>query len=267
MNRKNSLITNTCVNNQQTTWTYNQGVILSGLGLLYNVTQNITLLNIAQNIADAAINYLSYSNGIFKEPCEPKCDGDQLLFKGIFVRHLSYLLPFLIDPIHKQKYEDFLQNNAQTVWINKLCENDGFYGLIWNNESLTNCNSSQNVASSSAVWDLFLSLAMTNKISFSSSSQWTLIGLGNCMDNQNMSMPNFYKRNVNETICRITAEQDQGSIAYDYQFDCQKIGFCRIRTLSNKDKTPPGWFYEYGNAHNVTKTNKVSLTNCYLKKF
>ncbi|CAF5216752.1 unnamed protein product, partial [Rotaria magnacalcarata] len=72
----------TCVNNNQTTWTYNQGVILSGLALLSNATNNSTLINIAQHIADSTIELLTYSSGILKEPCEPKCDSDQNLFKG-----------------------------------------------------------------------------------------------------------------------------------------------------------------------------------------
>ncbi|CAF1652048.1 unnamed protein product, partial [Adineta ricciae] len=37
----------TCLNNNQTTWTYNQGVILSGLAMLANATNNATLLTIA----------------------------------------------------------------------------------------------------------------------------------------------------------------------------------------------------------------------------
>ena len=44
-----------CENNQQTAWTYNQGVILGGLAELYKSTADTNNLNRAQAIADAAI--------------------------------------------------------------------------------------------------------------------------------------------------------------------------------------------------------------------
>jgi len=57
-----------CGNNGQTTWTYNQGVVLGGLVNLHTITKNDTLLNIAQSIADAVYgSSLVYSNGEFFE--------------------------------------------------------------------------------------------------------------------------------------------------------------------------------------------------------
>jgi predicted alpha-1,6-mannanase (GH76 family) len=132
-----SLTYQTCVNNNETTWTYNQGVILTGLALLYNATKNATLINIAQKIADAVIQRLTYSNGILKEPCEPTCDGDQKLFKGIFVRHLSHLLHYVTDTVQIEKYTSFLQQNAMSLLSANPCELDGLFGLVWNNESST----------------------------------------------------------------------------------------------------------------------------------
>ncbi|CAF1080452.1 unnamed protein product [Adineta steineri] len=254
---------NICVNNNQTTWTYNQGVILSGLALLYNATNNKTLLNIAQNIADATIQKLTYSNGILKEPCEPNCDNDQKLFKGIFVRHLSYLLPYLIDSIHIQKYTLFLQQNAISISMTNRCELDGLFGLFWNNTSINNCDSTRDTATTSSVLDLFLSIVNTQQQI--TTSNWILLGMGNCMDDQNFSMSNFYKNDVTENICRTTADNDIGAIAYDYELKCNGNGFCRIRTLSDRSLTPTGWTYEVGNAITVTRTNKIILTNCYLR--
>jgi len=49
----NDGLTNDCKNNGETTWTYNQGVILGGLHYLYQITGNATLLTIAEKIADA----------------------------------------------------------------------------------------------------------------------------------------------------------------------------------------------------------------------
>jgi hypothetical protein len=260
----NSFIDNICVTNNGTTWTYNQGVILTGLALLYNATRNSTLIDIAQKIVDATIQRLTYSNGILKEPCEPNCDSDQKLFKGIFVRHLSYLLPYLTDALHIQKYTSFLQQNAISLWNTSRCESDGLFGLFWNNNSSNSCHSFQDTATTSAALDLFISVAKI-KQQLAVTSNWMLLGLGNCMDDKNASMPNFYRNEVNETICRTTANGDNGAIAYDYRLKCNGVGFCRIRTLSDRHQTPAGWTYEDGIARNATRTNKMALTNCYLR--
>jgi hypothetical protein len=256
---------NTCVNNNQTTWTYNQGVILSGLALLSNATNNSTLINIAQKIADATIQRLTYSNGILKEPCEPSCDNDQKLFKGIFARHLGYMLPYLTDTFHIQNYTSFLQQNAVSLWTTNRCETDGLFGLFWDNKSTNSCDSSRDTATTSAGLDLFIAVAGIKQQALPVSLNWMLLGLGNCMDDKNSSMPNFNKDAVNESICRTTANEDNGTIAYDYELTCNGIGFCRVRTLSDQHLTPPGWTYENGNARNVTRTNKMALTNCFLK--
>jgi len=255
----------TCVNNNGPTWTSNQGVILSGLALLYNATGNATLLNTAQAIADATIQQLVYSDGILKEPCEPNCTNDQSLYKGIFVRHLAYLIPYLTDAAHIQKYGSFLQQNAKSVWTSKLCERDGLYGLIWSNQSFNSCDSSRNTSSTSAAWDLFISVAKTAPPSNMSASNWTWLGLGNCADAKNASMPNFNKMNVTQDVCRTTAEQDPGAVAYDHQLGCNGIEYCRIRTLSDPKQAPTGWSYENGTTHNVTMGNNLPVTSCFLK--
>jgi predicted alpha-1,6-mannanase (GH76 family) len=253
----------TCVNNNQTTWTYNQGVVLSGLALLYDATRNSTLLNVAQNIVDATIVHLTYPNGILKEPCEPNCNDAQKLFKGIFARHLSYLLPYLTDAAHIQKYTSFLEQNALSLWTTDRCENDGLFGLFWTNYSSNSCNASRNTATTSSALDLFVASAKIQQLP--SSSKWMLLGQGNRMDDNNASMPNFYSGGVNETVCRTTANEDKGAVAYDYQLRCDGSGFCRVRTLSDQGQTPAGFEYGDGSARNVTRTNKMVLTNCYLK--
>jgi len=75
----------------------------------------------------------------------------------------------------------------------------------------------------------------------------------------------FYSSEVNETICRTTADGDKGAVAYDYLLACDGTGFCRIRTLSDRQQTPPGFEYGGDRARTVTRTNKHALTNCYLK--
>ena len=68
---------------------------------------------------------------------------------------------------------------------------------------------------------------------------------------ENLTMPNFYRIQVNETVCRTTANEDNGAIAYVH--------------LSDQHQTPSGLTYENGIARNVTRTNKMALTNCFLR--
>src|ERR1041385_4097239 len=113
-NLVNDLLNSSCVNNGQTTWTYNQGVILGGLTDLYKVTGNSNYLTQATAIADAAIATLVDGNGVLREPCEPNCGGDGPQFKGIFIRYLAYLY----DVTRKTNYYNFLYKNAHAVWFN-----------------------------------------------------------------------------------------------------------------------------------------------------
>ena len=254
----------TCANNNGTTWTHNQGVIVSALAQLYNATHNTSLLDIAQKIADATIQRLVYSDGVLKEPCEPNCTMDQALYKGIFVRHLAYLIPYLTDAAHIQKYSSFLQQNAESVWASQRCDLDGLYGFIWSNQSSSSCESSRNTSATSAAWDLFVSAAKANPAN-ASVSNWTFAGLGNCADDKNASMPNFNKMNITETVCRATAEQDKGAVAYDHQLGCSGINYCRIRTLSDPHQVPAGWGFENGTARNVTRSNNLPVSACYIR--
>lgn len=71
----------TCSNNGDTTWTYNQGVILGGLLELYKANGNASLLEEASTIAEAAIAALS-TDGILHDSCEDDCGADGSQFKG-----------------------------------------------------------------------------------------------------------------------------------------------------------------------------------------
>ena len=117
-NLVNDGLTATCQNNGQTTWTYNQGVILGGLAALYQATHDQTYLTEAEQIADAAINTLVSSNGILTEPCTgstcPTQNPDQTQFKGIFMRNLDALYQVTGD----QAYLEFIDKNASSIWEN-----------------------------------------------------------------------------------------------------------------------------------------------------
>ena len=103
-----------CENNGETTWTYNQGVILGGLTDLYKVTGNTNYLQQAMAIASSAITNLVDGNGVLLEPCGADCGADGTEFKGIFQRNLTYLY----DETHYAPYYNFLYTNAHAVWFN-----------------------------------------------------------------------------------------------------------------------------------------------------
>jgi predicted alpha-1,6-mannanase (GH76 family) len=134
----NDGLTSACENNRETTWTYNQGVILGGLSALAAASGNTSLLTNAQTIALAAISNLTDSNGILHDSCEPNnCGGDGPQFKGIFVRNLATL--YAAAP--QTQYVTFLQKNAQSIWNND--QGPGYqYGLVWSGpyQSATTAN-------------------------------------------------------------------------------------------------------------------------------
>jgi predicted alpha-1,6-mannanase (GH76 family) len=117
-----------CENNRQTTWTYNQGVILGGLTELYKSTGDTNYLREAMAIADAAIPTLNNGSGILAERCEPNgCGGaDVPQFKGIFIRYLADLY----DVTRHPAYHEFLLANARSIWAE---DRDGFnrFGMQW----------------------------------------------------------------------------------------------------------------------------------------
>ena len=113
----NDGLTTTCQNNGQTTWTYNQGVILGGLAALYQATHDQAYLTEAEQIANAAISTLVSANGILTEPCSGSCPSqnpDQTQFKGIFIRNLDALYQVTGD----QAYLAFIDRNATSTWEN-----------------------------------------------------------------------------------------------------------------------------------------------------
>lgn len=124
-------------NNREMTWTYNQGIILSGLSGLYKFTGDEKLIIFAQKLIDAVIqSYLvPTDSGILVESCDPfrTCDQDQWMFKGIFFQHLGYFLEDLATIGEDQflkKYHQFIQINACAVW-DIARQKDGKIGNWW----------------------------------------------------------------------------------------------------------------------------------------
>ncbi|KAJ7925284.1 glycoside hydrolase family 76 protein [Mycena leptocephala] len=111
----------TCKNNGQTTWTYNQGVIASGLSALYAVTKDTTLLTEAEITLDATIRLMT-TNNILRESCDNAasggsvCNQDQQIFKGIWTKSMQYYLDRANDPARTAKYSGFLGSQSSAVF-------------------------------------------------------------------------------------------------------------------------------------------------------
>ena len=130
----NDGLTPGCANNGGPAWTYNQGVILGGLAALYEITGDHAYLDRGETLAAAALSQLSTPAsarvpGILIDPCETAaagCDGDQVQFKGIFMR---YLYDFWRQS-RQPAYRTFILGNALSLWHNNR-NASGEFGLHW----------------------------------------------------------------------------------------------------------------------------------------
>lgn len=114
---------NSCKNNGERAWTYNQGVILGGLVELYKADKDPTLLPQAEAIANAAMANLTVK-GILTESTVSGNDTPQ--FKGIFVRNLG----ILYKAAPSDRYKAFIDSNAASIWANDRGPNYAF-GAMW----------------------------------------------------------------------------------------------------------------------------------------
>jgi predicted alpha-1,6-mannanase (GH76 family) len=113
-----------CTNNNGTTWTYNQGVILGGLVELSKTDQDPALLERARTIANATIAHLVTANGVLREPDGKGPDLPQ--FKGIFLRNLVRLN----NAGPRAEYQAFARTNADSIGRNDQGSNHQF-GEHW----------------------------------------------------------------------------------------------------------------------------------------
>lgn len=122
----NDGLDSSCANNGQTTWTYNQGVVLNGLTELYKADGDASLLTTARTLANASTVNLA-SNGVLREPGEgDACTGDGPSFKGAYVRGLGKLNNQLSD----HPYTATLKSWADAAYANDRNSLDQ-YGPHW----------------------------------------------------------------------------------------------------------------------------------------
>ena len=122
----NDGLDSTCHNNQKTTWTYNQGVILTGLSGLAALQHTSSPLQLAHRIADAVNHHLADAQGILHDPCEPNCGADGIQFKGILARNLAALEQASPSPAIAM----MLHKNAESLWTNART-GDGHFSVNW----------------------------------------------------------------------------------------------------------------------------------------
>ena len=103
--------------------TYLSGVMVGALVEMHNYTRNASFLDLADKMADAVIRYSSDNvTGVLVEFCEPNCNDDEKMFKGIFVRNVRYLMDALPDKSRRQYYQNWLNIQIKSNVIFNLCD-------------------------------------------------------------------------------------------------------------------------------------------------
>lgn len=124
----NDGLDDSCTNNGDVAWTYNQGVVLGALVALHEATGDASYLDRARELADVSTTSPAlHVDGVLTEVCEQDgCGIDGPSFKGIYVRNLGELDRALPD----HPYRDYLIEQATTVQENNRIDGDR-YGLHW----------------------------------------------------------------------------------------------------------------------------------------
>jgi len=127
----NDGLNNSCQNNGILAFTYNQGVILSGLTEMAWSSGNNSYNDLANTLALAGIAHFTDHNGILREPCEPtSCNADEQQFKGVFARNVQFMVKRANSLPEKANatYVDFLRKNADSIWA---VQEGSKIGLVW----------------------------------------------------------------------------------------------------------------------------------------
>ena len=117
-------------------WTYNQGVVLTGLVNLNKITGEKHYIKSAHDLAKATVKNMTNSDLVLVEKrCEPdKCRPDSKQFKGVFMRHLM----FLNEQSPKKMYKQFIKKNANAIWNKAMNKGKQAPGVVWDAPSEPN---------------------------------------------------------------------------------------------------------------------------------
>ncbi|KAG9237322.1 glycoside hydrolase family 76 protein [Amylocarpus encephaloides] len=132
----NGLDLTTCKNDGTVVFTYNQGILLSGLAELTWASGDQSYTDLANTLALAGMDSMTDSNGVLHEQCEPDaCGKDLQQFKGIFGRNIQFLYNRAtgVPEATRTRYRDFLRANADSIWAYDQVDNQ--LGLVWSGPS------------------------------------------------------------------------------------------------------------------------------------
>ncbi len=115
-----------CGNNHGTAWTYNQGVVLTGLLGLQQLTGDPEANAVAERIATATGAKLTDENGVLHDACEPQCGADGVQFKGILMRNL----PAMGATTAAADVRRLIETNANSVWAHARTSK-GQFSVVW----------------------------------------------------------------------------------------------------------------------------------------
>ncbi|KAL4230492.1 hypothetical protein ACF0H5_010874 [Mactra antiquata] len=102
--------------------TYNSGVMVGALAEVYKITHDPLILDLAFKVTIGKIEHSSNADGIFYEYCEPYCDDDALMYKGLFVRNVRYLMDVLTDPVRRDYLQSWLELQIDSNLKYNLCD-------------------------------------------------------------------------------------------------------------------------------------------------
>lgn len=112
----NDGLDDSCHNNGQTVWSYNQGLAMGAGVEMRRATGDPATLATARRLADAGTTSPALvSDGILTESCDAPdqtCDDNGKQFKGIFMRYLGDLTEVTGDA----GYRDFVARQADSIW-------------------------------------------------------------------------------------------------------------------------------------------------------
>lgn len=112
---------------QDWVFTYNQGTFIGSAVELYKILGEKSYLNDAVLAADYTIGTL-VNNSILKSEGQ----GDGGLFKGVFIRYFTDLIQQdRLDASAKKRYIQFIQYNAETLWMQGTAKPAVLYGTNW----------------------------------------------------------------------------------------------------------------------------------------
>lgn len=108
-------------------YTYNQGVILSALTDISKITSDKSYIEQASRIAVAAITHMSTADGILKGHPKEEEGADGVQFKGIFMRHLSYLYQHTKNDI----FREYIFKNSGSIEKSGVQAGTALVGSQW----------------------------------------------------------------------------------------------------------------------------------------